>query len=212
MKEIIKYVILRDSKQLNKSYKNRTLLFNLVCDADLDGIGITNKERRKYVRSNIEFFKEVSSNYLLIYIYEYLIKYKLPNIEELYKVYKDEIYRYMLIEALRINTPITLRHKNIDSCSIINAYKINTHIYNKNNTDLLYMTTDNIVSLLNLYDTQVNETLLAWEEQGICLRISNNLVVILSNVFNLLGQQPSAMVNYLLKWGRNERLKDLKLI
>lgn len=212
MKKIIKYLILKNPKQLNKGYKNRVMLFNLICDADLDGIGITNKERRKYIRNNLEFFKKIDSNYLILYIYEYLVKYKLPNINELCNVYQNEVYRYMLIEALRINTPLTLRHKNMDSLSIINAYKVNTHIDNKNNADLLYMTTDNIISLLNLYETQVNEILIAWEEQGICLRISNNLVVILNSVFNLLGEHPSSMVNYLLKWGRNERLKNLKLI
>ena len=212
MKDIIKYLLVNPN-YLHKKYKYKIILFNLICDADINSISITKAQRSKYLRNNLKYFEDINSNYIMAYLFDYLIKYQMPNVEELYNVYQNELHRYMLIESLRVNTPTTLKYKNLDSLSIINICKITTHINTKNITKgLFYTTVDHLISLFNLYDIQVNNTLITWEEQGICLRINNNLIVILIDIFILLGQHPTSIVNYLLKWGRNERLKDLKLI
>lgn len=213
MKEIIRYLhegnvgnIRRTSKS---TFTSRCKLFKIMCERDIDLCSLSGKVRNKYLRENIDVINEIDSDYVLVYVLEYLVKYRLPDINHIKEVYGDQYICYMVMEALRINTSLGLRYRGLDKESIIAASRLDLSMFNVLGT--CYTTSLNISTFLMNAGYKPDEILMTWEEQGICLPYEG-LIVILIDVIRLISSIPRGLVPYMLKWGRNERLKGVKLI
>lgn len=207
MNEIITYVL--SAKSINPKFINIFKTFNLSYEFCRDTDEYTKRKLYSYIRANKEFFKSINSLFILLYVYNYVLLYKLPNLQALQSVYGKELVRYILIEDIILNTPIDYRRENLYKESIINASLLGLHLSKE--VPIVRTTKSYVNSILNLSESDISKTLLMWEEQGICIT-SGGLITLITDIYTTLAQPPHLMVNYLLKWNRNERLKGLKLI
>lgn len=205
MKEIITYVL----SNVNSKSINIFKTFNLSYEFCKNSDEYTKKKLYSYLKLNREFFESIESLFILLYIYNYVIEYKLPNIKTLQKVYGKELIRYILIEDIILNTPLDYRRDSTYKESILSAAILGLHLPKESH--VVRTTKSYINSVLSLSESNANRVIDTWEEQGICIT-SGGLITLVTDVFTTLAQPPYLMVNYLLKWNRNERLKGLKLI